>query len=423
MYNDVKELISFIEAQRRMLPKVSLDRFRKICEIYKNPQENLKYIHVGGTNGKGSTVNYVKNILREAGFNVATYISPYIIKFNERINYNHEYITDEELLNIGNYILSKYPLLKENGIENLSFFEFVTLLAFIYFSRLKDLDFVIVEVGLGGLLDVTNIITPLISVITNINYDHMNVLGNTIEEIAINKLGIVKERIPLITIENEEINSLIIKTTKEKNSDLIILKPSEIKDISLSLDKTTFSYKEFKNISLKMLGKYQTENASLALEVINVLNNKYKYLISNDAIYSGLEKSYWPGRLDVVSKNPVIILDGAHNIDGIIKLAEFIKVIKAEKLVKIIFAVSSNKQKEDMINVIEEIADEMIFSSFHYGRSDTSENLLHFSHHKNVRVEDDLEKLVSEAKEANNYINVFCGSLYFVSELYPMLKK
>ena len=176
MFKKTEDLIAWIEKQKRLSPRTSLEGFRKICALFGNPEKNKQYIHIGGTNGKGSVAAFLKNILREAGYNVGALISPYVLKFNERISLNEEFIPDSELLKIGNRILSKYPLLEEAGLEPLSFFEFVTLMAFLYFSDTEP-DFIILEVGLGGLLDCTNIITPLVSVITNVSYDHMNVLG------------------------------------------------------------------------------------------------------------------------------------------------------------------------------------------------------------------------------------------------------
>lgn len=423
MFNNVVDLISFIESQKRMIPKVSLERFRKICELYGNPQLGLKYIHVGGTNGKGSTVSYIKGILRSAGYNIASYVSPYVIEFNERISYNDKYIDNQSLLEIGNYIVDNYYKFEEINMEKPSFFELVTLIAFVYFSRLKDLDFVILEVGLGGLLDATNIITPLVSVITNVNYDHMNVLGNTLNEIAFNKLGIVKNGIPLVTIYDSEIIDQVKSVTSNLNSELVLVKKEDIKNIEVALDHTSFTYKEFKDVKLGLLGKHQAENASLAIEVFKILKDKYHINLTNNDMYNGLAKTFWPGRLQVVHNAPVIILDGAHNIDGIRRLTEFINEVKHDKYVKVIFAVSANKQKEDMIEMLEAVADEIIFSSFHYKRSDTSSNLIEMSHHKNKRVEDDLDKLVKEAKEDKDKLVIFCGSLYFVSELIFKFKR
>jgi len=420
MFNNAEDLILWIESQKRLSPKVSLERFKTICEVYSSPEENINYIHVAGTNGKGSTVSIIKNILQNAGYKVGAYISPYVISFNERISYNNEYISNQDLLDIGNYILSKYHILEEKEINKPSFFEFVTLLAFIYFSRLKELDFVILEVGLGGRLDATNIITPLISVITSISYDHMNVLGNTIEEIAINKLGIVKDNKPLITLKDQRILDIVKNTTSLKNSELTLIDKLDIKNIDASLEYTTFDYKEFNNLKMQLLGFHQTENAVLAIETIKLLKEKYLYKIDEKDIYQGLYKTIWPGRLQVVSKDPIIILDGAHNIDGMTRLTEFLKAVKKDNYLKVVFAVSSDKAKEDMIAKIDEVADEIVFSKFEYRRSDTADHLLELSNHHNKRIEENLEKIVEEVKNEKDKLIIFCGSLYFVSEVFKM---
>ncbi|MDD4000635.1 MAG: bifunctional folylpolyglutamate synthase/dihydrofolate synthase [Bacilli bacterium] len=415
MFENVQALISWIEAQKRITPKVSLERFRKISKIYGSPEKNLKYIHIGGTNGKGSTVTFVKNILQEAGFNIGSYISPYVIVFNERIAYNDQYIADEDLLEIGNFIISKYSLLDELGLVYPSFFEFITLLAFIYFSKHEKLDFVVLEVGLGGLLDATNIVRPLVSVVTNISYDHMNVLGNTLVEIAENKLGIVKRGIPFITLDSEELRALIKNKCANLESPLTLVREEDIFNVQISLEGTSFDYQDLSGINLSLLGRHQTRNAALAIEVIRELQKEY--LITEENIYQGLKKSSWPGRLQLLSKEPIILLDGAHNQEGIHALAVFLKEVKAGNYLRIVFAVSHDKAKEVMLPFLEEVADEMVFSRYSYRRSDNAEKLFELSHHQNKRVEEDLAKLLIEAIASKNVMTVFCGSLYFISDV------
>ncbi len=414
MFTNIESLIQWIESQKRMNPKVSLERFQKICALYGNPEKNQKYIHIGGTNGKGSTVAFLKTILREAGYNVASYISPYVLKFNERISYNDQFISDEEILEIGNYIISKYPLLIENGLDTPSFFEFVTLMAFIYFSKLKELDFVILEVGLGGLLDATNIIVPLVSVITNVSYDHMNVLGNSIKEIAKNKLGIVKRGVPLITINDESFLEDAKKVTEALNSPLLLVEESDIQNLKVSLEETNFDFGEYKNLRTKLLGHHQATNATLAITVIDFL--KKSFPISKEAIYQGLEKTFWPGRLQVLSKDPYILIDGAHNIAGITALVKFIKVVKKDYL-RVVVAISHDKNKEAMIPLLESIADEMVFSHYNYRRSEYAILLYELSNHPHKRIEDNLDTLIAEAKANKKMMTLFCGSLYLVSDI------
>lgn len=418
MFNNVTDLVAWIEAQKRHSPKVSLEKMRRICEIYGNPQDNIKYIHIGGTNGKGSTVSFVKSILRNAGYNVGSYISPFVISFNERISYNDQFISDQDLLEIGNYILSRYHIIEERELEKPTFFEFVTLIAYIYFSRIKDLDFVTLEVGLGGRLDATNIVTPLISVITNVHYDHMNVLGDTIHEIAWNKLGIVKQNIPLVTLFNDKINDLIKETCLEKNSPLIFLNKQDIKNIDVTLEYTSFDLYDLKNLKTKMLGYHQAENASLAVVVTKKLRELYDINLTDENIYQGLWETFWPGRLQVVHINPTIILDGAHNIDGMTRLTEFLTHVKENQILKVVFAVSADKAKNEMISIIEPIADEIIFSKFNYKRSDKADSLAELSHHAHKRIEEDLDKIIAECLNETEKLIVFCGSLYFVSEVF-----
>lgn len=424
MITDIKEMIAFIQSQKRSSKKVSLDRFKTICKVYGSPEMGQKYIHVGGTNGKGSVVSYLKNILREAGFTVGSYVSPYVICFNERIQYNGEYISDSDVLEIGNFIISKYDELDKLEIAHPTFFEFVTLMAFLYFQKVKP-DYCIIEVGIGGLLDCTNIITPILSVISNVAYDHMNILGDTLEEIALNKLGIVKEGKALVTLENSELNSLFESYTKEKNAKLILVKKDNIKDINIMFNRLYFTYHDF-DIESNMVGVYQTENISVAISAILEFKEREKVNITKENIIQGIRNTFWPGRFQIVSKEPFIIIDGAHNIDGINRLCETMRLIKKDNKIVCVFAVSKDKDKDKMIKELEKISDEMIFSSFDYKRSDDPNELIALAKdYENKRVLNDIKEYVDEItkEKRSDTIYLFCGSLYFVSELIPLFKK
>lgn len=425
MFKDIKEFIFFVESQKRNEKKTSLDRMKFLAEIYGNPQDKLKFIHVAGTNGKGSLCSFLESILLSSNVNVGKFISPYIVTFNERISFNNEYISDEDLLKYGNLIISKYNYLDEIEVFHPSFFEFVTLLAFLYFKDIKDLDVVILEVGIGGLLDSTNIInTTIVSAISNINFDHMNILGNSLEEIALQKLGILKQNVPLFTIQNDFLIDLFIKETKKFKSLLNIVKLSDIKNLKISEVFTMYDYKDLKNIKLNLLGKYQSENAAIAIEICKYLNDKKIFTIKNKNIYEGLSNTSWPGRLQVVSKNPLIIIDGAHNIDAIVRQVEFLKEIKANKKIKIYFAVSSNKEKEKMIPLFDNIGDKIVFTEFHYKRSDEAVNLLGLTKIKDSTIEYDLDEAVKNSlKLTNEWLVLFTGSLYFISEILSIFKK
>lgn len=414
-FTNVNECIKFIETRKRFRSKADLTNMQRLCDVFGNPHQGLKYIHITGTNGKGSTSLFITNVLIDAGYNVGTFVSPYVTCFNERIEYNKNYIKDEELLDIMNIIYSKEELFDNSYIDEPSFFELCTLIAFIYFKK-KNPDFVILEVGMGGAFDSTNIITPLLSIITNVKLDHMSVLGNTVQEICLNKLGIVKEGRPLFTLSDPKLNEMIKDYCIKKNSQLYLINPNDITNCNISLNGTKYDYNNLCNISLKLLGKHQTENATLALEALLYLSNLgYNIFIEN--IYSGLSNTIWPGRLEIISQHPLIILDGAHNIDGITRLKEFIQDIKLKKYLKIIFAVSSDKEKSKMISLLDDVCDELVLTQFTYKRSNDANALYEMSHNKNKRILDSVSDVYNEIIRDNDKIIICCGSLYFISEL------
>lgn len=425
MFTDIKSFISFVESQKRNEKKVSLERMRLITKIYGNPQDELKFIHIGGTNGKGSLCSFVESILTTSGLNIGKFTSPYILTFNERITYNKKNISDENLLKYGNYIISKYDYLDKMSIAHPSFFEFLTILAFLYFKDKKNIDVVILEVGIGGLLDSTNIITTsIITAISNVNLDHVNILGNTIEEIGFQKIGILKPNIPLFTIQNDKLTDIFIQQTKKFHSKLKIIKFSDIKNLQVSKENTIFDYKKYKNIKLSLLGNYQSENSAIAIEICEYLNENKIFKISKKDIFDGLYNTFWPGRLQVVSKEPLIIIDGAHNIDAIVRQIEFLEEIKNNKKIKMYFAVSANKDKEKMIALLDNVVDKIVFTEFHYKRSDEAINLLDLTAISDKSVEYDLEKAVANSlKLDNDWIVIFTGSLYFVSEILNIFNK
>ena len=417
-FESANQCIEWIEAQKRKHEKKDLSQMEKLCALFDNPQDCFKVIHVAGTNGKGSVVSYLANILREKGYNIGTFTSPYIECFNERIQYNICHITNEEILHYANLIIEKYEYLKED--EYPSFFSFITLMAFLYFKD-KNVDYAIIECGIGGMLDDTNVVKSKLAIITNVSYDHMNILGDTIEEIARNKLGIVKKNTPLVTIQNDQIRNLIKEKCYKEFAPYTIVKKSAIQNVHLGIGETKFDYLEYKDIKLQMSGLYQCENAALAIEAVRFLNAQGAN-ISKEEVLKGLEKTFWLGRLELVSLHPIIILDGAHNVDGIERLVEYINTIHKKRNIRLILAISANKDKDHMIPLVDKAVDEIIFSSFTYKRSDDAINLFERSAHPHKLLEDNIDKIFEYIKK-DNWINIFAGSLYFVSEVRKKIKK
>ena len=423
MINDVNELINLIENSKRQEKKTSLDKMASLCSLFNKPENGLPIIHVGGTNGKGSTVTYIKSILMEAGFKVGTFISPYVICFNERISVNNDYISDYDLLKYGNLVIDKC---KSNNIEIPAFFDFITIIALLYFKELyldKLIDYVILEVGMGGIYDSTNVCMPLVSIITNVDYDHMSILGNSLEEIWQNKLGILKENTPFICFKSNY-DDLVIDQAKKMHAlgRLRLVKKSDCTNVRIINNQTIFDYLGIEDIKLNLLGRYQAENAALAIEAINTLNEILDLNINIDIIKAGLEKAFWPGRLEIVHNNPLVILDGAHNVDAINRLYEFINMYHFTKPLRLVIAISANKEVEKMIRIIEPLADEVIYTEFNYRRSDSAFHLFELSNHKNKILMENEDEIVDYILNDESYDNILFGSLYFVSEMRKKFK-
>ncbi len=418
MFTKINEAITWIESIKRFGDKYDLSRMETACKMLQNPEDSLKVIHVAGTNGKGSTVSYLKNILLSQGYNVGTFTSPYIVSFNERITYNEENISSEDLLYYINKVYSLHYEVLEKYDDAISFFELLTLISLLYFKD-KKCDYVIYEVGLGGKLDATNIVKPIITAITNINYDHMHVLGNTLEEIALCKLGIVKANIPLVTSEeNPDLLELFKTYTKNKNAKLTIVSRDAINNVQYG-EITSFNYHGQK-YQIKMRGTHQVMNASLAIEIIRELNKIKKTKVSLSNILIGLLKTTWPGRLETFGK---IILDGAHNVGGATVLKESMLTYYKDKDIKILFTSMADKEYFDVIKILESFASEIHFTDFDYPRCETAKNLYDVSTHPKKYLENNVDEALNNLKNLKeNEILLITGSLYFISLVRKKIK-
>ena len=307
MINSYEDAIHWISSRLRFGIKPGLDRMNWVMNKLGNPERNLKVVHVGGTNGKGSTVTYIRSILNETGKQVGTFTSPYIEEFNERISVNGKPISDEEIVQLVRVIKPLAEELETTNLGSLTEFEIITCMAIYYFGALHPVDMTIFEVGLGGRLDSTNILTPILTVITNIGWDHMNILGNTISEIASEKAGIMKERVPLITaaaqgdaleVFYEKAKQLNV-TVLEKNKDFHVSKEAALPEG----EQFTFLHKHtlYEDLTISMLGAHQIENASLAVMAAVYLS------VSETDIRNGLKKAFWPGRMEILHKNPLVL--------------------------------------------------------------------------------------------------------------------
>lgn len=418
MFNTFNEAQEWIENSHRFGDKLDLKRMNIACELLGHPQKAFRSIHIAGTNGKGSTTNYLKNILVDAGYKVGIYTSPYVVKFNERIGINDDYISDELVLKYANQLSELWDKVYNEYQEAITFFEILTLMCFLYF-RDEAIDFGMIEVGLGGLLDATNVIFPVVSVITNISYDHMKQLGNTLESIALNKLGIVKPSVPLVTsIEEVSLFPLFVEETKKKASPLTIIDFTKVNNVQVG-ECTSFTYKG-KEYRLRLPGYHQVKNAVLAIETIRVFASELSITIPEECIYSGLYRTLWPGRFEIF--NHQIILDGAHNIGGIQSLETTVKAMYPDKYIICLFCMMKDKEHFKVIKDLDKIVDEFHFTQIPYPRRADAMELYLESDHPNKFIDLDYQEAFRNcSKLKDNQILLVTGSLYFISEIRKLL--
>jgi dihydrofolate synthase/folylpolyglutamate synthase len=294
------------------------------------------------------------------------------------------------------------------------------LLAFIYFADLM-IDVAVIEVGIGGRLDATNVITPLASIITSVGLDHIEQLGPTKAHIVKEKLGIVKESIPLFTaVKEDDLLNIMNEKCLETNSIFQKVDFERLKIKKMDLESSVFSYKGYDDLSISLVGMHQIENAVLALEVVDYLNTANKLPITADSIYTGLSNTRWPGRLECVSKTPLIYIDGGHNIDCIKRVCEFVNALNYSHK-RVIISISADKDKKAMIELLDETFTEHIFTKYTYKRSATSNELYDISNSKNKIIIEDINDTIKYCFENQCEFTLFIGSLYLISEIRPLI--
>ncbi len=332
----------------------SLKAMKYFMDIYDNFEKKMKFIHIAGTNGKGSCTEIISNILVKQGYKVGKFLSPHLIRYNERISINSEEISDEEMSEIIEELKPKIEEYNKHEKINVTLFELETTMALLYFYRNK-VDFAILETGLGGLYDCTNIISnPIVSVITSIGHDHMNILGNTLPEIAYQKAGIIKENSNTVVFEQSpDVDNVFIKECKDKNNNLHIVREIDISNYKYDNDFQYFDYKELHNLTLNLKGRMQVHNASLCLEVMEILN-QHGYIVEAESIREGLKTVIHKGRMEKLNNHPVIIYDGAHNEPAIINLQNMVKMYYSDFERVYIISILKRKDYRTMLKLLSE---------------------------------------------------------------------
>ncbi len=348
-----EQALDYIHGTNRSFCKPGLDRIETLCKALGNPEKDLNCIHVAGTNGKGSFCAMTASILQAAGYKVGLYISPYIRRFNERMQINGEPISDAELISLTETVRPIADDMADTPTE----FEIITAMAFAYFKR-HDCDIVVLETGLGGRLDSTNVIPhPLLSVITGIALDHTAILGDTIEQIASEKAGIIKAGAPVLYGGADDTAAAVIETVageRQAPYRRVDYTPLTVQETSLS--GTVFDYDKWDNISLPLLGTYQPYNAAIVLNTVEILREN-GWNIPTHAVCKGLQNTVWHARFEVVSRDPLIIFDGAHNPQGITAAVDSIKTYFGEQRVCLLTGVLQDKDYTDIAAILSTVAD------------------------------------------------------------------
>ena len=413
------EAIEYIHSVSWMGSRPGLSRIEELCEKLGNPEKTLKCIHIGGTNGKGSTSAFLTGILREAGYKVGTFTSPYVRTFNERIAINGEPVCDEVLAKVVEFVKPYADSMADRPTE----FELISAIGFEIFRR-ENCDIVVLEVGMGGRFDSTNVIeSPIVSVITGIALDHVALLGDTLAKIAWEKAGILKCGRPAVLASLEsEADEVFVKEADEKNCEITRVSPCDIKLNGISLDGISLDYKSHKDINTSLIGEYQKKNIALVCEVVDVLR-KNGYEISEEALYGGIAKAKWPARFELLSKEPVVVFDGGHNEEGVAAAINTARAVFGGKKPIILTGVMADKAYDKMVKMISDVASEVFTLKPDNPRALDAERLAEVYRENGLvatageSISDALEKALFAARE-NELPLLILGSLYLYKDIY-----
>lgn len=438
MTDSIKTAIDKIHEFQRFGSILGLERMTRLLGILGNPQEQLKVIHVAGTNGKGSVCRYIYNVLLKAGYKAGIYISPFIEEFNERIEINEQHIRDEELAYYTDQVLDAVKTMTDRGEQSPTEFEVITAVAFLYFKE-QECDYVVLEVGLGGKGDSTNVCSkPLMTVITSISMDHTDRLGNTIEEIAAEKAGIIKEDCPVITSAKDFRALRVIEDTAAANGSFLFETrnlPVNIKAESLAGSKFDVDIQGvmFENMEISMAGIHQIENAVTAICALNILKERGDVKISRKALYDGIKDAKQPGRFEVFSvkslngKKHTVVIDGAHNLDGSKALAKTAKDFFSGKKILMVAGILADKDVDGITGCFADTAKDFVVTEPENPRKLNASELVKILEDKGGRcikaadIKDAYDKALSKRDEYD--VTIYAGSLYMIGKVRTMLRK
>lgn len=427
MFTSVDKVVEYIYSMDQKTERNGrLSRITSILAVLGNPHKGFRSVHIAGSNGKGSTLNALKEILIAEGLQVGSFISPHLEKVNERIMMNDVMITDEQFIQYMNDI---YPLLQKGQVgEGSNFFEILTVIAFMYYNDMK-VDIALIETGIGGKFDSTNVLTPLLSILTSISLDHTHILGDTLEAIAKEKAGIIKPLVPVISAVKDKQAVAVIEQKAELEQAPIyqLYKDFLIGNVTQEINKQSFSYRlngeKMDDLSLKMMGHHQVENASLAITAALLLNKHHGFTISEESIRHGLITSSWAARFEEILPN--VIIDGAHNPAGMEVLIQTIQQRYATKNIHVVFTALQDKDIASVLHMLDEISASITVTEIHVKNAAAGNDIFEATKHPEKQLilswQEALEQTIVKVDESN--VVLVTGSLYFMSLARPYLKQ
>ncbi len=419
-----KDGLDWIHERIKFGIKPGVKRMKWMLERLGNPEKNINGIHVVGTNGKGSTVSYMRNALNYNDYEVGTFTSPYIETFNERISVDGRPVSDEDIVRLVEIVRPVSERMEqETDLGTATEFEIITMMMFVYFGRLRSVDFVLIEAGLGAANDSTNVFEPIMTVLTSVGLDHTNILGGTLLDIAKDKSGVIKPGIPLVfSVKDDTVRDYIHKVLDENHAKGIEL-DRDILLIRVS-DEAEFQFQygqyDFQDIQLKMAGRHQEENAALAIAALLELHDNNKAILDFNKLIHGVEEMTWPGRIEKVQEEPLIILDGAHNNEAVGALVNTIRQNYSDRTITVLFSAIEGKPLKTMVDMLSEIADEFIVTHFDFPKALSMTELYETVDHPNKHKVNDFKQFI-ESFEGDTLL--VTGSLYFISEVKQHLNR
>jgi len=428
-----EEALKLIEEKSKFGVNLGLQRIEELLRRLGNPHQDgkVRYIHIAGTNGKGSTASFIQQILISAGRRVGFFSSPHLHSYCERIRVNNTNIPEEHWAELVEYIIPHVEAMVADGFEAPTEFEINTAMALLYFSRQK-VDWAVMEVGLGGRIDSTNVIVPKVSIITNIAIDHTNYLGDTIGEIAAEKAGIIKKGVPVITGCRNSDNQEALAVIKAKASELdcpLWIYGEDFESTLNYADENSQVFdcrvkdKSYNGLSTILLGRYQIDNAALAVACASLLK------VKTSAIQDGIWHAYWPGRMEILSRKPLIVLDGAHNAHGMAALAESMESYWSKKKIVAMFGMLADKDREKAMAVILPFVTRAVVTKVNSPRAGNWQYLAEICQKEGVIAEpvEQVEAAVVRTLELSDEVQadmiLVTGSLYMLGDARAFLIK